>query len=62
MVDIYKEINYLPGKVQSLFSLGLLYDEVGNAQNAIKKFSEVLSINPRHLQARDKLKEIEERN
>jgi tetratricopeptide (TPR) repeat protein len=56
MVDIYRKINYLPGLVPGLFSLGLLFEEKGELDAARKYFDEVLKINPDHIQARDKVK------
>jgi len=56
MLELYREINYPPGVVQALFSLGILYEESGDLQTAYKFYEEVLKINPGHIQAREKLR------
>jgi tetratricopeptide (TPR) repeat protein len=56
MLKIYQEIGDVKGQVPALFSLGLLNEEKGNVQKAQKYFSQVLAINPNHIQARDKIK------
>lgn len=56
MLEIYRNINYSSGVVPALFSLGLLYEEQGDLNRAEGYFREVLKINPRHIQAREKLK------
>jgi len=38
------------------FSLGLLHEEKGNIKKSQEYFTRVLSINPNHIQARDKIK------
>lgn len=54
MLDVYREMEYQPGIVQGLFSLAILNEEKGNKDNAEKYFREVLKINPSHIQAREK--------
>ncbi|MDG1928186.1 MAG: tetratricopeptide repeat protein [Nitrospinaceae bacterium] len=36
--------------------MGLLYEEKGNIKKAQEYFARVLSINPNHIQAKDKIK------
>ncbi|QPJ66164.1 MAG: tetratricopeptide repeat protein [Candidatus Nitrohelix vancouverensis] len=45
-----------PGRVQALFSLGVLYEETGDVEKAQSYYDEVLRINPEHIQAREKSK------
>ena len=52
---VYKEIRYKPGLVPIYFSLGLLFEEKGDLQNAKNYFSHVLTLNPLHIQARERL-------
>ncbi|GJL79757.1 MAG: hypothetical protein NPINA01_27460 [Nitrospinaceae bacterium] len=54
--EIYKEIDHSPGLVATYFGLGVLYEENGDAAMAQEYFKKVLSINPNHLQAREKVK------
>ena len=56
LVAIYQEINYKEGLVPGLFSLGLLYEEVGELGKAQEYFRSVLKINPDHIQARERVK------
>jgi len=56
MEKIYNEVHYVSGMVPALFSLGLLYEEKGDIKTSQLYFQRVLSLNPQHLQARDKLK------
>ncbi|MEE9259237.1 MAG: tetratricopeptide repeat protein [Nitrospinaceae bacterium] len=56
MLDVYQKIDYVNGLVPGLFSLGLLYEEKGDLEKSEKYFREVLAINPKHIQARKKLK------
>jgi len=56
MAKIYQEIGDTKGEVPAYFSLGLLYEEKGNAKKAEKYFKRVLAINPNHIQAQDKIK------
>jgi len=56
MLKIYQEIDNIKGQVPVFFSLGLLHEEKGNIQKAQEYFTRVLSINPNHIQAKDKIK------
>ena len=56
MLKIYQEINDIKGQVPAFFSLGLLHEEKGNINKAQEYFTRVLSINPYHIQAKDKIK------
>ena len=56
MLKIYQEIDDIKGQVPVFFSLGLLHEEKGNIEKAQEYFTRVLSINPNHIQARDKIK------
>jgi tetratricopeptide (TPR) repeat protein len=56
MEKIYNEVHYISGIVPALFSLGLLYEEKGDIKTSQLYFQRVLSLNPQHLQARDKIK------
>jgi len=57
MVEIYRKIDYKPGLVPGLFSLGLLLEEKGEPSLALEKYKQLLKINPNHIQAREKIKE-----
>ncbi len=59
MLKIYQEIGDVNGQVPALFSLGLLNEEKGNLQKAQNYFAQVLSLNPNHIQARDKIKPLD---
>jgi len=56
---VYKKIKHQFGLVPIYFSLGLLYEEKGDAQNAIKYFNQVLVLNPLHIQAKERLERIQ---
>ena len=56
ILDIYRQINDVKGQVPALFSLGLLHEESGNVQRSQEFFKQVLSINPGHIQAREKVR------
>lgn len=58
MLALYREIKHKPGIVAGLFSLAVLYEEQGNAERALEKYREVLKINPQHIQARQKLRQL----
>ncbi len=58
ILAIYREIGDLAGQVPALFSLGLLHEETGDAQKGQEFFRHVLSINPGHIQAREKVKPL----
>lgn len=55
MLKIYQQIDDVNGEVPALFSLGILYEESGNVQKGQEFFKQVLSINPNHIQAREKI-------
>lgn len=59
MLKIYQEIDDVKGQVPALFSLGLLNEEKGNVSKAQNYFSQVLAINPNHIQARGKIKPLD---
>ena len=56
MLKINQEIDDIKGQVPVFFSLGLLHEEKGNIKKAQEYFTRVLSINPNHIQAKDKIK------
>jgi tetratricopeptide (TPR) repeat protein len=58
MLEVYREIDHHPGVVAGLFSLAVLYDEKGEVEQAIKYYREVLKINPQHIQAQEKMREL----
>ena len=58
MLDLYREINHVPGIVVGLFSLAVLYEEQGKGELALEKYREVLKINPQHIQAREKMQSL----
>ena len=58
LLEIYRQIGDINGQVPALFSLGLLHEENGNAQKGQEFFRQVLSINPDHIQAREKVKPL----
>jgi tetratricopeptide (TPR) repeat protein len=55
MLKVYQQIDDVNGEVPALFSLGILYEESGNVQKGQEFFKRVLSINPNHIQAREKI-------
>jgi tetratricopeptide (TPR) repeat protein len=58
MLKIYEEIGDVNGQVPALFSLGLLNEEKGDVKKAQNYFTQVLAINPNHIQARGKIKPL----
>ena len=58
MIGIYREIDHVSGLVAGLFSLGLLYEEQGELERARENYRNVLKINPNHIQAREKVREL----
>ncbi len=56
IVVIFEETGYRSGLVPIFFGLAVLHEESGDEKMAQKYFNEVLSINPNHLQAREKIK------
>ncbi len=59
MLNIYRETGDVNGQIPALFSLGLLHEENGDVQKGQDFFRQVLSINPDHIQAREKIKSID---
>ena len=59
METIYKKIGHTSGLVPVYFSLGLLYEEKGDTSKAKIFFNRVLTINPKHLQAKDRLDRLQ---
>ena len=55
---IYKEIDHKEGLVPVYFSLGLLYEEKNDRQNAQKYFNRVLVLNPLHIQAKERINNL----
>ncbi|MBC8288660.1 MAG: tetratricopeptide repeat protein [Nitrospinae bacterium] len=55
ILNIYRQISDVNGQVPALFSLGLLHEESGNIPRSQEYFEQVLSINPGHIQAREKV-------
>ena len=62
MLKIYQEIKHKPGIVIALFSLGTLFEELGNLEEAREYFQNVLKISPLHIQARERLKILSEKS
>ena len=56
---VYKKIKHRLGLVPIYFSLGLLHEENGDLQNAKKYLNQVLTLNPLHLQAKERLKSLQ---
>ena len=56
IVVIFEETGYRAGLVSVFFGLAVLHEEKGDEEMAQKYFKDVLSINPNHLQAREKVK------
>jgi tetratricopeptide (TPR) repeat protein len=56
IIVIFEETGYRSGLVPIYFGLAVLHEEKGDEEVAQKYFKEVLSINPNHLQAREKVK------
>ena len=56
---VYKKIKHRPGLVPVYFSLGLLYEEKGDRQNAKNYFNRVLAFSPLHIQAKERLKRLQ---
>ncbi len=56
IIEIYEETGSRVGLVPVYFGLAVLHEEKGDEKLAQKYFKEVLSINPNHLQAREKVK------
>jgi len=56
---VYKNIKHQLGLVPVYFSLGLLHEERGDLQNAKKFFNLVLTFNPLHIQAKERVKNLQ---
>lgn len=56
IVVIFEETGYRVGLVPIFFGLAVLHEEKGDEETAQKYFKKVLSINPKHIQARAKVK------
>jgi len=59
METVYKKIGHTSGLVPVYFSLGLLYEEKGDTSQAKIFFDRVLTINPQHIQAKDRLNRLQ---
>ena len=59
METVYKKIGHTSGLVPVYFSLGLLYEEKGETSQAKIFFDRVLTINPQHIQAKDRLNRLQ---
>ena len=59
LLRIYREIDHPPGIVSALFSLGLLSEEEKKPEKARKYYREILEISPDHIQARERLENLE---
>ena len=58
ILEINQQIEDIEGQVPALFSLGLLHEENGDTLKAQEFFRKLLSINPDHIQAREKVKSL----
>ena len=58
LLQIYSDIKRGSGIIATLFSLGLLYEEQGDLINARDSYNNVLKINPKHLQALERIKSL----
>ena len=56
---VYKNIKHQTGLVPIYFSLGLLHEEKGDFKNAKKFFKQVLAFNSLHIQAKERLKQLQ---
>lgn len=60
ILDLYKKINYDPGVVTALFSIGVLYEELGEIEEAKNFYHKTLKRSPLHIQAQERLKNLTE--
>ncbi|QPJ63512.1 MAG: tetratricopeptide repeat protein [Candidatus Nitronauta litoralis] len=60
MLKVYQDIKHPTGEVSALFSLALLEEERGQKNAALEHYRKLLKINPDHIQARERIKEIEQ--
>jgi tetratricopeptide (TPR) repeat protein len=58
ILNLKKKTGDVKGQVPILFSLGLLHEESGNIQKGQDFFRQVLTINPDHIQARERVKPL----
>ena len=56
LFSIYSDIKRDSGIIASLFSLGILYEEQGDLIKARQSYNNLLKINPKHLQAQERIK------
>ena len=56
---VYKNIKHQTGLVPIYFSLGLLHEEKGDFKNAKKFFKQVLAFNSLHIQAKERLNQLQ---
>ncbi|MBT5027142.1 MAG: hypothetical protein HOL15_00575 [Nitrospinaceae bacterium] len=61
ILGIYQNIGDTKGQVPALFSLGLLFEENGDAHKGQEFYRQVLAINPEHIQAKEKVKPLKEK-
>ncbi|MFQ5483499.1 MAG: tetratricopeptide repeat protein [Nitrospinaceae bacterium] len=61
MVQVYRDLDHLPGVVSGLFSLALLQEESGNVDKALALYREILQLSPEHIQAGEKVRELAEK-
>jgi len=60
ILDLYKKINHDRGVVTALFSIGVLYEEQGEIEEAKNFYHKVLKKSPLHIQAQERLKNLAE--
>ncbi len=60
MLKVYQDIKHPTGEVSALFSLALLEEERDQKNAALEHYRSLLKINPDHIQARERIKEIEQ--
>ena len=60
MLNVFRDIGHLSGEISALFSLALLEEESGKIEQAVNHYKTLLKINPDHIQARDRLGQIEQ--
>ncbi len=60
MLKVYQEIKHPTGEVSALFSLALLEEERGQKNAALEHYRALLKINPDHIQARERVADIEQ--
>jgi len=60
MLGVYQQIDHAPGLVSGLFSLGLLVEEENRPKEALEYYRKVLEISPNHIQAQERLQELQQ--